>query len=149
MQPTFRQHVDTRPEGDMSFSDLAIPDHVRRALVRAVRARQLPPAYLFVGPSGVGKRTTAFALAKALNCVAPNGDACDHCAVCLRIDRQLHPDVHMVEPQGQVIKIDQIRQLQEALTLHAYEARVKVAIVDDAGQLTIEGANSLLKTLEE
>jgi DNA polymerase III subunit delta' len=149
MQPTFRHHVETMPEGDMSFGDLAIPGPVRRALVRAVRTQQLPPAYVFVGPAGVGKRTTAFALAKALNCVAPNGDACDRCAVCLRIDRQLHPDVHLVEPQGQAIKIDQIRQLQEALTLHAYEARVKVAIVDDAGQLSIEGANSLLKTLEE
>jgi DNA polymerase-3 subunit delta' len=136
-------------EGDMGLSDLAIPEQVRRALLRALRDRRLPPAYLFVGPAGVGKRATAFALAKALNCSAPGGDACDRCAVCLRIDRQLHPDVHLVEPQGQVIKIDQIRQLQEALTLQAYEGRVKVAILDDAGQLTVEGANSLLKTLEE
>ncbi len=149
MQPTVRPHVDTMAEGTMSFGDLAMPDYVRQALLRAVGAQRLPPAYLFVGPAGVGKRATAFALAKALNCVAPHGDACDHCAVCLRIDRQLHPDVHLVEPQGQVIKIDQIRQLQQALTLQAYEGRVKVAILDDAGQLTIEGANSLLKILEE
>lgn len=133
----------------MRFSDLAIPDHVRRALLRAVRDQRLPPAYLFVGPGGMGKRATAFALAKALNCVALDSDACDHCTVCQRIDRQLHPDVHLVEPQGQVIKIDQIRQLQEALTLQAYEGRVKVAILDDAARLTVEGANCLLKILEE
>jgi len=102
-----------------------------------------------VGPAGVGKRTTALALAKALNCPSQAGDACDRCAVCLRIDRQLHPDIHLVEPQGQVIKIDQVRQLRETLTLRAYEARVKVAILDDAGQMTIEGVNSLLKILEE
>jgi DNA polymerase III subunit delta' len=133
----------------MGFGDLVIPDRVRQVLVRAVKAQRLPTAYLFVGPVGVGKRTTALALAKALNCVAQVGDACDHCGVCLRIDRHLHPDIHLVEPQGQVIKIDQIRQLQEVLTLQAYEGRVKVAILDDVGKLTVEAANSLLKTLEE
>jgi DNA polymerase III subunit delta' len=133
----------------MGIGDLAIPEQVRRALLRAIRDQRLPSAYLMVGPTGVGKRTTALALAKALNCPSQAGDACDRCAVCLRIDRQLHPDIHLVEPQGQVIKIDQVRQLRETLTLQAYEARVKVAILDDAGQMTIEGVNSLLKILEE
>jgi DNA polymerase-3 subunit delta' len=140
---------ETAGEEYMGIGDLTIPEQVRRALLRAIRDQRLPPAYLLVGPTGVGKRTTALALAKALNCLSPAGDACDRCAVCLRIDRQLHPDIHLVEPQGQVIKIDQIRQLRETLTLQAYEARVKVAILDDAGQLTIEGVNSLLKILEE
>ena len=133
----------------MGFDDLTIPEQVRQALLRAVKRQRLPPAYLFVGPAGMGKRATAFALAKALNCLAQAGNACDRCAVCLRIGRRLHPDVHLVEPQGQVIKIDQIRQLQEVLTLRAYEGRVKVAILDDAGKLTIEAANALLKILEE
>ena len=133
----------------MGIGDLAIPEQVRQTLLRAIRAQRLPSAYLLVGPTGVGKRTTALALAKALNCLTQAGDACNRCAVCLRIDRQLHPDIHLVEPQGQVIKIDQIRQLRETLTLQAYEARVKVAILDDAGQLSIEGINSLLKMLEE
>jgi DNA polymerase-3 subunit delta' len=133
----------------VGFADLAILPQVKGALHKAVKDQRLPPAYLFVGPTGVGKRATAFVLAKALNCSASAGDACDRCGVCQRIDRLLHPDIHLVEPQGQVIKIDQIRQLQGALTLQAYEARVKVAILDDAGQLTVEGANSLLKILEE
>jgi DNA polymerase-3 subunit delta' len=133
----------------MGFGDLAIPEQVRRTLLRAIHDQRLPSAYLLVGPTGVGKRTTALTLAKALNCLPQAGDACDRCAICLRIDRQLHPDIHLIEPQGQVIKIDQIRQLRETLTLQAYEARVKVAILDDAGQLTIEGVNSLLKILEE
>ena len=133
----------------MGFDDLVIREQVKRALLSGVRSHRLPPAYLFIGPAGVGKHTTAVALAKALNCVTSNGDACDHCSTCLRIDRQVHPDIHLLEPQGQAIKIDQIRQLQGVLTLQAYEARVKVAILDDAGQLTIEAANSLLKILEE
>jgi DNA polymerase III subunit delta' len=133
----------------MGLGELAMPEWARQVLLRAVKDQRLPPAYLFVGPAGVGKRTTAFALAKALNCSAQTADACDRCAVCLRIDRHLHPDIHLVEPQGQVIKIDQIRQLREALTLQAYEGRVKVAILDDAGQLSLEAGNALLKILEE
>ena len=133
----------------MGLGELAIPERTRQVLLRAVKDQRLPPAYLFVGPTGVGKRTTALALAKALNCSAQSGDACDQCAVCLRIDRHLHPDIHMVAPQGQVIKIDQVRQLREVLALQAYEGQVKVAILDDAGKLTIEAGNALLKILEE
>jgi len=133
----------------MRLRDLVIPERVRQVLSRAVTDQQVPPAYLFAGPAGLGKRTTAFALAKALNCSAPRGDACNQCTVCRRIDRHLHPDIHLVEPQGQVIKIDQVRQLREVLTLQAYEGRKKVAILDDAGKLTTEAANALLKILEE
>jgi DNA polymerase III subunit delta' len=133
----------------MGFDRLAISEQVKRMLLQAVKHQRLPPTYLFVGPAGVGKRTTAIALAKALNCPVQHGDACERCAVCLRIERRLHPDIHFVEPQGQVIKIDQIRQLREALALQAYEGRVKVAILDDVGQLTIEAGNALLKVLEE
>lgn len=133
----------------MGFDGLAIPERVKRVLSQSVKHQCLPPAYLFVGPAGVGKRTTAMALAKALNCPAQNGDACEQCAVCLRIERHLHPDIHLVEPQGQVIKIDQVRQLREVLALQAYEGRVKVAILDDVGKLTVEAGNALLKVLEE
>jgi DNA polymerase-3 subunit delta' len=134
---------------DMGFEDLAISDRVKRMLLRTLQHQCLPPAYLFVGPAGVGKRTMAMALAKALNCPVQNGDACEQCAVCRRIERHLHPDIHLVEPQGQVIKIDQVRQLREVLALQAYEGRVKVAILDDVGKLTVEAGNALLKVLEE
>jgi DNA polymerase-3 subunit delta' len=133
----------------MGIDGLVIPERLRQTLVQAVTSQRLPPAYLFVGPAGVGKRTTAMALAKALNCPVQNGNACEQCAVCQRIERRLHPDIHLVEPQGQVIKIDQVRQLREVLALQAYEGRVKVAILDDVGKLTIEASNALLKVLEE
>jgi DNA polymerase-3 subunit delta' len=132
----------------MGFSDLAIPERVGQVLSRAIREDRLPPAYVFIGPAGVGKRATAFTLAKALNCPAQKTDACDRCTVCQRIDRLLHPDVHLLEPQGQVIKIDQVRLLRETLALQAYEGH-KVAILDDAARMTPEAANALLKVLEE
>lgn len=133
----------------MGLTGLAIADSVKRALITAVKNHTLPHVYLFLGPEGVGKRATALALAKALNCLSREGDACDRCSTCLRIDRSVHPDVHLVEPQGQAIKIDQIRQLQQLLMLHGYESPRKVAILDDAGKLTPEAANALLKILEE
>lgn len=133
----------------MGIAGLAIAESVKRALVAAVQSRALPHAYLFLGPAGVGKRATALAVAKALYCVAQEGDSCDRCGTCQRIDRYLHPDVHLVEPQGQAIKIDQVRQLQAELALQTYEGGTKVAILDDAGKLTKEAANSLLKILEE
>jgi DNA polymerase III subunit delta' len=149
MQPNFHRRDKTVGGDGMGFSSLAIPERVRQGLLRAVKDRRVPPAYLFVGPVGVGKQTTALTLAKALNCCVQDGDACDQCGVCRRIDRYLHPDIHLVEPQGQVIKIDQVRQLQEVLTLQAYEGRVKVAILDDADKLSVEAGNALLKMLEE
>jgi DNA polymerase III subunit delta' len=149
MLPTFQPYGEGMGGYDMGFNHLAIPEKVRQVLWQTVRDRRLPPAYLFVGPEGVGKRTTALALAKALNCAAQSDDACERCAVCRRIERHLHPDIHLVEPQGQVIKIDQVRQLREVLALQAYEGRVKVAILDDVGKLTVEATNALLKILEE
>jgi DNA polymerase-3 subunit delta' len=133
----------------MPIADLVIAEPVRQILLRAVRTGALPPAYLFVGPSGVGKRATALALAQALNCLTPGGDACSSCTVCQRIEKRIHPDIHLLEPQGQAIKIDQIRHLQETLILQAYDARMKVAILDNATKLTVEAANALLKMLEE
>lgn len=133
----------------MSFASLAIAEGVKKALLAAIQQHTLPHAYLFLGPAGVGKRATALALAKALNCRAQWGEGCNRCSTCQRIDRSLHPDVHFVEPQGQAIKIDQIRQLQSVLALQAYEGGAKVAILDDADKLTKEAANSLLKILEE
>jgi DNA polymerase-3 subunit delta' len=149
MRLSFQPYSKGMDGGDMGFDDLAIAERVRQVLLQTVKHRRLPPAYLFVGPAGVGKRTTAMTLAKALNCLVQDGDACERCAACQRIARHLHPDIHLVEPQGQVIRIDQVRQLRDVLALQAYEGRVKVAILDDVGKLTVEAGNALLKTLEE
>jgi DNA polymerase-3 subunit delta' len=133
----------------MGLASLTIAEGAKQALLTAIRDHTLPHAYLFLGPAGVGKRTTALALAKALNCPVQQAEACNRCSTCQRIERSLHPDVHLVEPQGQAIKIDQIRHLQSLLSLHAYEGGTKVAILDDASRLTKEAANALLKVLEE
>ena len=80
--PSFTNAIRAWMGVKWGLSDLVIAERVKRMLFRAVQHQCLPPAYLFVGPAGVGKRTTAIALAKALNCPVPNTDACEQCAVC-------------------------------------------------------------------
>ncbi|MEW6517054.1 MAG: DNA polymerase III subunit delta' [candidate division FCPU426 bacterium] len=120
-------------------------------LRRAVSQGRAAHAYLFSGPEGVGKRTTALALAQALNCLQPQaGDACGECAACRKIAAAGHPDVVLLEPEGQALKIDQVREtLQRNLRWKPLEGRCKAFILDEADALTTEAANSLLKALEE
>jgi DNA polymerase-3 subunit delta' len=104
----------------------------------------------------VGKRTTARALAQAVNCVAPvtggteADDACGACLACRKIGGDLHPDVVEVRPEGKtVITIDQIREVTGRATLRPYEGRRPVWILDPADRMQEPAANALLKTLEE
>ena len=126
-------------------------------LSRAIAHNTLPPALLFAGPSGVGKRRTAIAIAQALNCLQPTGhesalerDACGTCASCRRIERAVHPDVIVLGPGDTgTIKIDDVREVIKASEYRPFEARRRVAIVDEADAMLGPAQNALLKTLEE
>ena len=125
-------------------------------LAGAVRRDSLPPALLFSGPEGVGKRRVAIALAQALNCPAASAhgaleiDACGVCPTCQRIARGVHPDVHIVEP-GEIgnIKVDQVRDVVDRAGYRPFEGRRRVVIIDQADALIAQAQNALLKTLEE
>ena len=112
---------------------------------------RVAPAYLLIGPEGVGKRRLALEFAKALNCTGGTPQPCDACAACGQMGRLAHPDLHVLAPGGasEQIKIETIRQLIGRLSLRPYNAAVQVAIIDGAERLTEEAANSLLKILEE
>ncbi len=116
---------------------------------------RLGHAYLITGPEQVGKTTLARTFAQALNCEAPMAERpCGHCRPCKLIAVDRHPDVKLVSPEvsgrGKLtLKIETIRQLQQDLTLSAYEARYKVAILERFDAATIGAANAFLKTLEE
>ncbi len=117
-------------------------------LARAIDEDRLSHAYLITGPAQIGKATLARAMAMAINCV---GEArpCGACRPCVRIATNTHADVRVVAPEGERLKIDQIRELQRELSLSPVEARKRVAILDDFDRATIEAMNALLKTLEE
>jgi len=113
---------------------------------------RLGQAYCFHGPPGVGKRTTALALAQAVNCLAPapGPDACGTCPACRLIAAGSHPDVVSVQPEDKaVIGIDQIREVGARANLRPYQGRTKVWILDPADRMQEPAANALLKTLEE
>ncbi len=110
-------------------------------------------AYLFTGPQGVGRRTLALRFAEALNCLKPPapGQPCRTCSSCKRIEAMQHPDLTVVEAEheGEVLRIDQVRELQHNLSLAPYEARYRVALILRFEEAHASAANAMLKTLEE
>jgi len=121
-------------------------------LRRAMAQDRVPHAYLFTGPPGAGKYTTALALAAAMNCERAPGEGCGACGPCERIAAGVHPDVQTLERQGpsQTIPIEVIRkQVIPALGLPPHEGRARLYLIEEATSLLDPAANALLKTLEE
>ncbi|WP_407878657.1 DNA polymerase III subunit delta' [Furfurilactobacillus entadae] len=111
---------------------------------------ELAHAYLFAGPAGSGKEELAMWIAMRLFCNrVTDGQPCGECEECLRISQHEHPDVLVVEPDGQSIKVDQVRLLKTEFTKSGVEGNQKVFIVAGAETMTASAANSLLKFLEE
>ena len=135
----------------MPFHNIRGQQHALEYLRRSLQNQRIAHAFLFTGPEGVGKRTTALALAQALNCQeTENQDACGLCNTCRRIEKGVHPDVHEIVPDGQSIKIEQIRDsIHREAMLKPLEGKNKIYLLDPAEALTLEAANSLLKLLEE
>ncbi len=143
----------------MAFTDITGNDRVKRILQMALRRHRLPNSLLFSGPAGVGKTATAVTVAKALNCLTLEDDACDACASCRAIGESfqdpekqgLAPDVMFIsiEENKKKIAIDQIRLLKQMAYLRPMSARARVFIVRGADIMSDEASNSILKVLEE
>jgi DNA polymerase-3 subunit delta' len=136
----------------MAFSDIVGHQRQLETLRVGLMNGRLHHAYLFWGPEGIGKRTTAMAFAMALHCEdGPPSDSCGQCRSCVSIAGGSHPDVHRVELKSQKkeISVEQVRQLQHHLSLRSLSGKGKVVIVDPAHLLNYHAQNSLLKTLEE
>jgi len=132
------------------LKDITGHDDIIKNLGGALISGRVSHAYLFSGPEGVGKMTTAMAFAAALMCQCPTeGDGCGECDGCRKVFRGLHPDVSIIRPDGSTVKINQIRQLTAGVQMGPATGRWTVRIVDGADLMTVEAANSMLKTLEE
>jgi len=135
----------------MAWDEILGHELVKRMWQTHLTHERIPNAYLLTGPEGVGKRRLALEMAKALNCTSNAPRPCDTCPTCLKIGKQMHPDVHVLAPGGaaQQIRIEDIRHVIGRISLRPYSARKQVVVIDGAERLTEEAANSLLKSLEE
>ena len=133
----------------MSFKDIRGQEQAIKLLQKEIATSSVSGTYLFTGPAGVGKSLTALTFAKALNCKEGKTDSCDRCSSCRKINHQNHPDVRIITPEKDSIKIEQTRSLKREIIYKLYEGRKKVWIIEKADSLTLEAANSLLKILEE
>lgn len=132
-----------------NFKEMVGQEHVTKTLTNALNQEKIAHAYLFSGPRGTGKTTTAKVLAKALNCENPDGiEPCNQCSSCLSIDQGNAMEVLEIDAASNR-GIDEIRELRENVRLSAGEGKHKVYIIDEVHMLTTEAFNALLKTLEE
>ncbi len=120
-----------------------------RILERMIREGRIPHALLFEGPEGIGKKKVALWFLEALNCRKAPGEGCGRCEQCERIQRLSHPDLYLLTPEGESIKIEQIREASNILRFRPLEGRWKALVVEDAERMTPEASNAFLKTLEE
>jgi DNA polymerase-3 subunit gamma/tau len=131
------------------FSDLIGQDHISRTLSNAITTGKIGHAYLFSGPRGTGKTSTAKIFAKALNCEnGPTPEPCNICANCQKINEGSSMDVFEIDAASNR-GIDEIRDLRETVKFAPADGRYKVYIIDEVHMLTAEAFNALLKTLEE
>jgi len=133
----------------MGFQQIVGQERAKSLLRNALAANRLAHAYLFAGPSGSGRLEMAQAFAQAIFCEMDGSDACGECLECRKVLHGNHPDLHVIQPDGASVKIEQIRLLQRELSYRSSGAGYKVYIIEAAETMTTQASNSLLKFLEE
>ncbi len=131
------------------FADMVGQEHVTRTLQNSIKADRVAHAYIFAGPRGVGKTTTARIFAKALNCRnLKDAEPCNACDLCEEVNQGSAMDVIEIDAAS-FNRVEDIRNLQEQVGTYPAKARYKVYIFDEAHRITKQGFDAFLKTLEE
>lgn len=133
----------------MDFQDIPLQEHLIKYMKKSIESGAIGHAYAFHGPPGLGKRTAALSFAKAILCKSPHSGPCHGCSSCIKVNHLNHPDLHIIEPEGNSIKNKQIEDFQHEVLLKPYESSRKVFIIKRANEMTGSAQNRLLKTLEE
>ena len=130
------------------FDKIIGNDKIKEMLYKSVKDKKTSHSYLFVGIEGIGKKEIAKEFAKMLLCINDN-KYCNTCKSCIEFDSNNNPDFLYIEPDGNSVKIEQIRYIQRKIQEKPISSNKKVYIINDADKMTTEAQNCLLKTLEE
>lgn len=130
------------------FENIVGNNNIKQMLQKTVELQNVSHSYLFVGIDGIGKKLIAKEFAKMIMCLEEN-KYCNKCKSCIEFDSNNNPDFIYIEPDGNNIKIEQIRQMQSKVIEKPIISNKKVYIINDAQNMTVEAQNCLLKTLEE
>ena len=131
----------------MTFSNIIGHESNVQQLKIAFQQDRIPSSYLFIGAEGIGKSTLVKTFVEMMNC--QTRDNCHSCDSCRMFDNGMHPDFHVIKPDGQGIRIKQIQDLIGHLDLKPTYAEKRVVLVKEAHKMNLESANSFLKILEE
>lgn len=130
------------------FENIIGNTNIKTVLEKSIKQNKLSHSYLFVGIQGIGKKMIATEFAKMILCLDDN-KYCNHCKSCIEFDTNNNPDFVLISPDGNNIKIEQIRDIQKRIQEKPIISEKKVYIIDNADLMTTEAQNCLLKTLEE
>ncbi|HEX6790781.1 MAG TPA: DNA polymerase III subunit gamma/tau, partial [Candidatus Krumholzibacteria bacterium] len=133
----------------LTFDDVVGQEHISRTLKKAVETNRVSHAYLFSGPRGCGKTSTARILARVINCDnVKDGNPCNKCESCLAVLKGTHLDVMEIDGASHT-GVESVRELQESIGFTPSQGRNKVYVIDEVHMLSTHAFNALLKTLEE
>lgn len=134
-----------------TFKDVIGHEQIVEHLKSALKNGKISHAYILNGADGSGKRLIAGIFAKALQCEAGYGDACDMCHSCHQANSDNHPDIHWVQhDKPNTIGVEEIRtQVNSDILIKPYSGKYKIYVIDEAEKLTVQAQNALLKTIEE
>ena len=131
----------------MRLSHLLGNERLKEALAPLFK-EDFPQSVILEGAEGLGKRTAAFSMAKALMCQEQDGP-CGHCGPCVRMEAGSHPDYRLFNPEGGLIKVDDVREIRRLSFIRPSESSQKVFVLNDSGKMNPQAQNALLKVLEE
>lgn len=133
----------------MLYSQVAGQEEIKASLIKSINNNQVSHCYIFEGPRGMGKFKLALIFAQSLLCLNFREEPCNICNSCIKANSLNHPDLHIINEDEKSIKREDIDDLINSIYKKPYESKRKVYIIKDAHLMTVQAANTFLKTLEE